>query len=261
MKIKKMDMEKRIYEWIPSNLLLVTFKGSGVPEKLHMYNNLVKIPVKPYVESVIQCFQCYGFRHWKDKCKRERVYIICGEEYRGRCDRREKCVNCKGNHMANDRKCEKYLKQEEINRMAKEGINGQEAKKRTEKEKGRRTKEDRNNRKEAREKEKIYLEEKRMGEARASTWAGVVRGSNQEKEKEYGREEREEKDRETSRNRSEEERRRRKKKRNGNEEGVGTTTGQMARRESRKVRVEEIVIRYIRGRFMEMEQWVEEKKQ
>lgn len=122
-------MEKRIYEWIPSNLLLVTFKGSGVPEKLHMYNGLVKVPVKPYVESVIQCFQCYGFRHWKDKCKRERVCIICGEEYRGRCDRREKCVNCKGNHMANDRKCEKYLKQEEINRMAKEGINGQEAKK------------------------------------------------------------------------------------------------------------------------------------
>lgn len=184
-------MEKRIYEWIPSNLLLVTFKGSGLPEKLHMHNGLVKVPVKPYVESVIQCFQCYGFRHWKDKCKRERVYIICGEEYRGKCDRREKCVNCKGNHMANDRKCEKYLKQEEINRMAKEGINGQEAKKRTEKKKGRRTKEDRNNRKEVREKEKIYLEEERMGEARASTWAGVVRGSDQKKEKEYGREERE----------------------------------------------------------------------
>lgn len=69
-----------------------------------MYNGLVKIPVRPYVDSVVQCYQCYGFGHWKDKCKKERVYIVCGEKYHGICEKKEKCVNCRGNHKANDRK-------------------------------------------------------------------------------------------------------------------------------------------------------------
>lgn len=73
MKVKKMDAEKGMFTWTPSGLLLVTFKGSKVPENISMYNGLARIPVRPYVDSVIQCFQCYGFGHWKDKCKKERI--------------------------------------------------------------------------------------------------------------------------------------------------------------------------------------------
>lgn len=60
MKVKRMDIEKGIYTWIPSNLLLVTFKGSSVPENVHIYNGLAKVPVRPYVDSVIQWFG-FGF--------------------------------------------------------------------------------------------------------------------------------------------------------------------------------------------------------
>lgn len=94
-----MDMEKGMCTWVPSALLLlllsalilITFKETNVPESVSMYNGLVKIPVRLYVDSVVQCFQCYGFGHWKDICKKERVCIICGEEFHGRCDRKEKC--------------------------------------------------------------------------------------------------------------------------------------------------------------------------
>lgn len=39
MKVKRMDIEKGIYTWIPSNLLLVTFKGSNVLENVHIYQD------------------------------------------------------------------------------------------------------------------------------------------------------------------------------------------------------------------------------
>lgn len=45
MKSKKMDMEKGMYSWTSSGLLLVTFKGSNVPQKVQMYNGLVRVPV------------------------------------------------------------------------------------------------------------------------------------------------------------------------------------------------------------------------
>lgn len=40
--------------------------------------------------------------------------IVRGEKYHGKCEKKEKCVNCRGNHKANDRKCKMYIRQEEI---------------------------------------------------------------------------------------------------------------------------------------------------
>lgn len=90
-----MDTEKRVFTWVPSNLLVVAFKGSSVPENVSMHNGLASVPIRSYVDSVIQCFQCYVFRYWKDKCKKDRVCVVCGERFHGRCDKRLKCVNCK----------------------------------------------------------------------------------------------------------------------------------------------------------------------
>lgn len=40
MKSRKMNVEKGMYSWIPSGLLLVTFKGPNMPEKVKMYNGV-----------------------------------------------------------------------------------------------------------------------------------------------------------------------------------------------------------------------------
>lgn len=40
MKVRKMDTEKCITNWVPSNLLVVTFDGPRVPEKVSMYGGL-----------------------------------------------------------------------------------------------------------------------------------------------------------------------------------------------------------------------------
>lgn len=66
--------------------------------------------------------------------------------------------------------------------MANEGINGQEAKRRTEGETRRRNEVDRNNRSEDREKEEKNMEKKKFEEARGISWARIVKGRDQEKE-------------------------------------------------------------------------------
>lgn len=75
MKVKKMDVEKGIFTWVLSSLLLVTFKGPNVPENISIYNGLAKIPVKPYVDSVVQCFQCYSFGHCKRTNVKRKKYV------------------------------------------------------------------------------------------------------------------------------------------------------------------------------------------
>ncbi|RLU17302.1 hypothetical protein DMN91_009535, partial [Ooceraea biroi] len=40
--------------------------------------------VRPYVEPVVQCFNCFMFGHVKGQCKREQKCIICGEKAHGK---------------------------------------------------------------------------------------------------------------------------------------------------------------------------------
>lgn len=94
--------------------------------------------------------------------------MVCGERFHGRCEKREKCVNFKGNHRPNDRKCEMYRKQEEINKtMSKEGVSGYVARKR-ENETRRNGKEFING-SEKGERKETYTEEKGIDEARGGS--------------------------------------------------------------------------------------------
>lgn len=107
--------------------------------------------------------------------------MVCGERFHGRCEKREKCINCKGEHRANDRKCEVYRKQEEVNRtMAKEGVSGYVTRKK-ENEARKNGKESTNGIEKGGMKE-AYIEEKGIGEARGGSWADIVASKSQKQE-------------------------------------------------------------------------------
>lgn len=59
-----------------------------------MCGKMLKIPIKPFVENIIQRFYCYGYGHWKDKRKKEKKFLVCGEGFHSQCNKREKCINC-----------------------------------------------------------------------------------------------------------------------------------------------------------------------
>lgn len=95
--------------------------------------------------------------------------------------RRKRCVNYKGEHKANDRICELYRKQEEINRiMAKEGVTGYVARKREDA--VRRNSNGSKGRTEERKEEEGYREEDRLEEASGISWADIVTRKGQRQE-------------------------------------------------------------------------------
>lgn len=119
---------KRIYNktnksttWCNTNNFVLVLKGRSLPAHISLYDELVKLKIRPYIPAVKQCYNCYRFRHTKAVCRsKNKVCLICSEEFHGLCDRPEKCVNCGGKHKANDRKCEKYLYNKQILKVSAE---------------------------------------------------------------------------------------------------------------------------------------------
>lgn len=85
-------------------------KDKELPEKLSLYGGIVEIPIRPFVDSVVQCFQCYKFGHLREKYRGEKKCIICGKGYHGHCSNNKRYVNCGKEHKANDRSCSEYKK-------------------------------------------------------------------------------------------------------------------------------------------------------
>lgn len=67
-----------------------------------------------------------------EKCKKERVCMVCEDAFHGLCERKEKCVNCKKkNRRANDRKCYYFQKRIEENKLRAEERTSKQESRRT----------------------------------------------------------------------------------------------------------------------------------
>lgn len=125
------DEKKKEYYWEATKHVVITFRGNVLPKELPIWGAVAALPVRPFVDPVIQCFNCYRFGHWKDKCRKKRACLICGEEYHGICTRDMKCTNCEGKHKSNDKSCEVYKRNVQIKKLiATENITSYEANRR-----------------------------------------------------------------------------------------------------------------------------------
>lgn len=55
--------ESGSYHWTATKHIVLTMKGNKVSEEISIFNGLTTLSVRPFVDTVIQCFQCYGFGH------------------------------------------------------------------------------------------------------------------------------------------------------------------------------------------------------
>lgn len=219
--------EKR-YEWESTKHIIIIWRDNKLPEEIKLFQGRISINVRPFVEYVIQCYQCYGYGHWKEKCKKDRKCIVCGGEYHGYCEREKKCVNCGEGHKANDKECKIYKKHEEMNKIkAAEGMTQHEARQAMYVRQGRRSSDEEEEEKRQignaeglqggirREVEKVRKEERmnrgaiprelQIQENTGRKWSSVVRGIKERRVEEgeasgirrYGLEEEEEKRRRT----------------------------------------------------------------
>jgi hypothetical protein len=61
------------------------------------------------------CYQCQQFGHIKRDCKNHPKYPRCRQEGHECCDTgTTRCANCQGDHMATDKSCPEYRKQQEL---------------------------------------------------------------------------------------------------------------------------------------------------
>lgn len=88
-----------------SPMVVITFSGTTLPSHVELDN--VLYPVRKYNYPVRQCRQCWRFGHLAKQCKSKRRCSSCQSETVDNdheCIGGPVCVNCSGDHRADDRK-------------------------------------------------------------------------------------------------------------------------------------------------------------
>lgn len=107
------DQVSGVMNKIDSDFMLISFCGSHVPTHV-VFENALLIPVQAYFEPVLQCKNCWFFGHSKGACRGKEKCVSCGLTHSGDCTECLYCMNCKGNHRSNDKKCPEFLKRKEL---------------------------------------------------------------------------------------------------------------------------------------------------
>ncbi|GBM60249.1 hypothetical protein AVEN_248528-1 [Araneus ventricosus] len=101
----------------------ITFHFPKLPE--FIYAGFIKLPVRAYIPNPLRCFMCQRFGHSQGNC---RGTLTCAEKDNDskQCTAQEKCVNCKGDHIAYSRVCPRWQLEKQITAV-KEQISYPEA--------------------------------------------------------------------------------------------------------------------------------------
>ncbi len=117
---------------ILTSTLILTFDRPFLPEMIvtAFYNHRVR----QYVPNTLRCFKCQRFGYTQQRCMSvNAVCAKCGSTVHDQqpCDKPPHCVNCEGDHPANDNKCPTFLREREIQKIrVTEKVSFPEAKRR-----------------------------------------------------------------------------------------------------------------------------------
>ncbi|KYN19743.1 hypothetical protein ALC57_07896 [Trachymyrmex cornetzi] len=106
-------------EYVPSRTVRVRFAGQILPQEVFVYK--VRHTVRPFIPKPRICNQCYRVGHISTVCKGAPRCLYCGENKHEFCQHREeppRCINCNGNHWANDNNCPIIRKQRDVVSLA-----------------------------------------------------------------------------------------------------------------------------------------------
>ena len=119
---KVAQVKRLIRNRVPSNNLVLTFKGTNLPDRV--YYGYASYKVKEFVPDPIRCFKCQKFGHIVTNCKsRVAKCAKCGKtdhDYKD-CTNDMKCTNCGKNHSAAFRGCEAFVHVKEVLKVKTSG--------------------------------------------------------------------------------------------------------------------------------------------
>lgn len=100
-------------------LLVLSFSGSFLPS--FVYFGVVRVSVRQYYNTPLQCYKCGYFGHSNKNCSKRETCLNCGENHgidpANPCRAPSKCVNCHGNHPSRFKKCPVYEREVNVIRV------------------------------------------------------------------------------------------------------------------------------------------------
>ena len=96
---------------------MITFSGQSLPSEIEIHK--VKVEVEPYMTLSIMCFNHFKLGHSSSNCKGESKCCMCSKpKHKKNCPSgKQKCPNCKGDHISMDGNCLIYRKEYEVKRL------------------------------------------------------------------------------------------------------------------------------------------------
>ncbi|GFT76739.1 uncharacterized protein TNCV_336011 [Trichonephila clavipes] len=94
--------------------LILTFSMPDLPQFVKMA--YLRCPVREYIPNPLRCFNCQRYGHSKNVCRGQPTCPRSGEvgHDSNDCSKKERCVNCKGEHTAYSRACPTWKQEKEI---------------------------------------------------------------------------------------------------------------------------------------------------
>lgn len=127
---RKENVEGSDPKWIPTQSVVLTFKGQILPSHIYSFFNSLK--VEPYQLPTIQCLKCCRFGHIQTLCRSIARCFRCAGAHTGDSCLVEKsqatCASCSASHFATDKNCPEHSRQRSIKIIiANENISYSEA--------------------------------------------------------------------------------------------------------------------------------------
>ena len=94
----------KVHKIPKTTMIIVTFEDDNIPSHVHIENE--RIPVRPYKQKPLQCYNCFKFGHPSRVCKKDKLCGNCSAPAHGECLLVSKCINCHESHKSTDKKCE-----------------------------------------------------------------------------------------------------------------------------------------------------------
>ena len=114
----------------PTGTVRISFKGQRLPTCVSLCKVICE--VEPYIQRVVQCFNCLRYGHVSAQCRAKVKCAKCGNEHKtSDCSTTDSpsCIFCKGEHLSSDHKtCPEFQKQKNIKTiMANENMSYRDA--------------------------------------------------------------------------------------------------------------------------------------
>lgn len=81
MKRRYIDKETKESKIRLTNLIIVTYEGNILLEFVTLFDGVIRLRLRPFMEPVRQCFGCFAYGCYRKACRANRKYMVCGKDF------------------------------------------------------------------------------------------------------------------------------------------------------------------------------------